>query len=383
MFAGAYGAGGESLPRVLHLSVSCFRSDVPRPGDPMELLVTIHEEGIGISWQQNVSVDPADETALLEASAELNQLALGRAPAASRADEVAARLGERLYDIFIGPAGTAFLDAFVPTAILLDIDETILNLPWELIGPSGRSYAQDTPFGRLVTTRTIPARGRDPLQEDAHVRFFVVANPTGDLSESSSEVEAIRSLEGSRGAITVEVTVLEGAGATRARTCELLASGDFDVLHFSGHAALDTEHSGMSAIALADGPLSADAILRIPWPKPPGFVFGSACETGGSVAGRRLLSDDRQANGLAAAFLSAGVYAYAGFFWPVTDSGAALFTGTFYKALFGLENVGLAFQVARQTATHSLGAFGDLTGHGAILYGDAASKHRRDVYSAR
>ncbi|HMM41680.1 MAG TPA: CHAT domain-containing protein, partial [Thermomicrobiales bacterium] len=218
---------------------------------------------------------------------------------------------------------------------------------------------------------------------DARVRFLVVANPTGDLAAAADEVAAIQALEGQRGSISIEVTVLAGAEATRARTRDLLASGDLDVLHFSGHAALDTERPGASAIQLADGLLTADDILRIPWPKPPGFVFGSACESGGSAAGRRLLSADRQANGLAGAFLSAGVYAYAGFFWPVTDEGAALFTRTFYEALFGLENVGLAFQAARQAAVRDLGAFGDLAGYGAVLYGDAASKHRRDTYSAR
>lgn len=383
MFAGAYGVGGEQLPRVLHLSIARFRAELPRPGEPLELLVTIHEEGTGISWQQNVVVDPAREQSLLDATAELHECSLHWATALDRAVAVATRLGQDLYDTFVGADGTAFLDAFAPTAILLDADETILNLPWELLGPAGRIYAQDTPFGRLVTTRTVPARGRDPLQEDAHVRFLVVANPTGDLAAAADEVAAIQALEGQHGPISIEVTVLAGAEATRARTCDLLASGDLDVLHFSGHAALDTERPGASAIQLADGLLTADDILRIPWPKPPGFVFGSACESGGSAAGRRLLSADQQANGLAGAFLSAGVYAYAGFFWPVTDAGAALFTGTFYEALFGLENVGLAFQAARQAAVRGLGAFGDLAGYGAVLYGDAASKHRRDTYSAR
>jgi len=382
VFAGAYRDGGEQLPRVLHLSIARFRADLPRPGEPLEFLVTIHEEGTGISWQQNVVVDPARERELLDASAVLHRCSLSWVAALDQAVPVAAELGARLYDTFVGPAGTAFLDAFAPTAILLDADETILNLPWELIGPPGHAYALATPFGRLVTTRTVPARGRDPLQEDAHVQFLVVANPTRDLAEAAGEVAAIQALAGQHGMVTVEITVIEGADATRDRTRELLASGRFDVLHFSGHAELDGDQPGASAIQLADGLLSADDILRIPWLRPPGFVFGSACESSGSAAGRRLLSDDRQANGLAGAFLSAGVYAYAGFFWPVTDAGAALFTRTFYEQLFQRENVGLAFQAARQAAAADLGAYGDLAGYGAVLYGDAASKHRRDIYAA-
>jgi hypothetical protein len=382
MFEGAYREGGQPLPRVLHLSVARYQVELPRPGEPLAFLATIHEEGTGISWQQNVTVDRATEQSLLEATAVLNECALNWSTALDEALTVARQLGECMYDTFIGPAGTTFLETVVPTAILLDVDETILNLPWELLGPSGRTFSQDTPFGRIVTTRTTPARGRDPLKEDRVVRSLVVADPTQDLAEAEAEIASLRELEGDRGGASIEVTVLSGKQATRANVCESLIPGEFDVLHFSGHGALDADQPGASAVQLADGLLSADDILRLPWQQPPGFVFSSACESGRAVAGRRLLSDDRQANGLAGAFLTAGVYAYAGFFWPVTDTGAALFTRTFYEELFRRENVGLAFLAARQRAVQDLGAFGDLAGYGAILYGDAASKHRRDLHAA-
>ncbi len=379
---GGYGEGGAFLPRVLHLSIARYRPDLPLPGEPLEFLATIHEEGTGISWQQNVTVDPATEQSLLDATAVLHECSLNWATALDEALLVSRQLGERLYDTFIGPAGTTVLETVAPTAILLDVDETILNLPWELLGPAGRVYSQDIPLGRVVTTRTNPRRGRDPLKEDRLVRFLVVANPTLDLAEAEAEIASLQALEGSRFDVTVEVTILSGSQATRAAVYDLLLPGDFDVLHFSGHAALVADQPGASAIQLADGLLTADDIVRLPWQQPPGFVFSSACESGRAVAGQRLFSDAQQANGLAGAFLTAGVYAYAGFFWPVTDTGAALFTRTFYEQLFLQQNVGLAFLAARQRAVHDLGAFGDLAGFGAILYGDAASKHRRDLRTA-
>jgi hypothetical protein len=97
------------------------------------------------------------------------------------------------------------------------------------------------------------------------------------------------------------------------------------------------------------------------------------------VGSRRLVSAEGQTNGLAAAFLASGVYGYAGYFWPVTETGASIFAKTFYKNLFLRENVGLAFLEARQRAISELGEVGDLTGYSAILYGDAGSKHRRDL----
>jgi len=101
-----------------------------------------------------------------------------------------------------------------------------------------------------------------------------------------------------------------------------------------------------------------------------------------AVGGERLVSDQSHSNGLAAAFLVSGVCGYAGYFWLVTEAGASIFARTFYQHLFLRENVGLAFLEARQRAIRELGEVGDLTGYSAILYGDAASKHRRDLAMA-
>jgi hypothetical protein len=58
-------------------------------------------------------------------------------------------------------ASTQILSAITPTAILLDVDETILNLPWELIATPEGPLSQRIPFGRLVTTQITPKSGRD------------------------------------------------------------------------------------------------------------------------------------------------------------------------------------------------------------------------------
>jgi CHAT domain-containing protein len=221
------------------------------------------------------------------------------------------------------------------------------------------------------------------------VRILVVANPTEDLAASKVTITALQEIEqrsreygGIGGKFTVELDVLAREAATRARFAEMLAEGDYDMLHFAGHGFLDREEPGLSALRFADGDLTADGVLELPWEKPPYFVFNSACESGRAVAGQRLVSQESQTNGLAAAFLAAGVQGYAGYFWPVTDAGAGIFARTFYGLLFERENVGLAFLKARQRAEDELGHVADLTSRSAILFGDAASKHRRDLRTA-
>jgi CHAT domain-containing protein len=115
------------------------------------------------------------------------------------------------------------------------------------------------------------------------------------------------------------------------------------------------------------------------WKSPPYFVFSSACESGRSAGGKRLISNERHSNGLAAAFIAAGVSGYAGYFWQVSDTGAGVFAQKFYKYLFEEENLGKAFLEARKRTSWDLDAVRDLAGYGAVLFGDAATSERLDL----
>jgi hypothetical protein len=372
----------EDLPRVIHISIARYREDLPKAGEQLEFLVSIHEEGTGITWQQNVSVDTVAEQFLLEASHNLHLWSLNLSLTPAKANRLVEDLGRRLYEIFVGSAGDAILRTIKPTAVLIDVDETMLNLPWEVIaGPDGQ-VSQRTPFGRLVTTRTVLGTGRNPLQEDTVVKILALANPTLDLAATEAEITTLRDLEGDRGGYRISVKVLSQKEATRQKFAELIAQDDFDILHFAGHAFLNPGDPGSSALRFSDGDLCADDVLKLKWKATPYFVFNSACESGRGVIGARLVSEGTHTNGLAAAFLAIGVYGYAGYFWPVTDAGAGMFTSTFYRSLFQRENFGLAFLDARNSVLRELGQAGDLTAHSAVLFGDAASKHRRDLATA-
>ncbi len=379
---GVYGEKGQQLPRVLHVSVARYRTDLPKAGESLQFLVSIHEEGTGITWQQNVTIRSGVERYFLDTTRDLYLWSVNAALTPAGARDRVRGLGSRLYDTFIGPRGKKVLEGIVPTAVLLNVDETILNLPWELIGAGGIALAQETPFGRLVTTRVIPRLGRDPLKEDKVVRILAIANPTLDLAAGEREVSTLQELAGERGGFSIEVNVLTRDKATRAAFTGMLSNGDYDILHFSGHGSFDPSAPETSAIRFTDGMLSASEILDLKWKAPPYLVFNSACESGRAAGGRRLVSNKSHSNGLAAAFIAAGASAYAGYFWPVTETGASLFTKAFYRTLFERENVGLAFLEARKYVVRELGEVGDLSGYSAILFGDAASEHRRDLAKA-
>jgi len=309
--------------------------------ETLQFLVSLHQEGTGISWQQNVAVGPEDELFFLNATHELYLWSVDAGLTPKKAQERIDQLGRKLYDVFIGPEGERILDAMQPTAILLNIDETILNLPWELIGKE-YTLAQKIPFGRLVTTRMMPRPARDPLQEDDVVRILAVANPTLDLVAGDREIAALQQLVGKRTKYSIEVDVLSREKATRSAFINMLAAGDYDILHFAGHGSFDPEEPENSVIHFADGLLTADDVLNLTWKTPPYLVFNSACESGRAAGGKKLVSNESHSNGLAAAFIAAGAKGYADYYWTVTEMGAEHFTKEFYDTLFHRENVGIA-----------------------------------------
>jgi CHAT domain-containing protein len=377
---GAYGSGGgRDLPRVLHVSV---RPDAARDGSS-RFACSLHEEGTGISWQYPVELSAVAEERLIDGARTLAAWASGRGSTASEARRAVDAVGRQLYRSFLGRRGEEYLRRMRPTAVLVDVDETILSLPWELMHGMDGPLVTDVPVGRLVATRTVPHAERDPLVQDREVRILAVADPTVDLALAEAELDALRVVV-DRGAagFTLKLDALTGKQATVARFRKRIAENDYDILHFAGHAGFAPTRPGLSALRFADGVIRADAVLSLPWPSPPGIVFASACESAMASRGARLVGRRRNANGLAAAFLSAGVAGYLGYLWPVSDDGAGLVAGTFYDALFTRENVGLAVLEARRAAASQLTDPLDLAGYSLVLYGDAASEHRRDLAMA-
>ena len=201
--------------RVFQISIARFSRELPGPGESLPFLVAIHEEGTGITWQQNVTVERDTERFFLDATATLYRRGLGYGGGTPESALAAVdELGRKLWATFLGDAGAAYLADSRPTALLLDVDETTLNLPWELMAWNGNPLALEYPFGRIVRTRARPRPGRDPLQEDAEARILAIANPTTDLAAAEREVAAIAALAGDHGKFKIAVDVLARGDAT-------------------------------------------------------------------------------------------------------------------------------------------------------------------------
>ncbi len=377
MIHGGYAStGGVALPRVVTLSIA------PRTGNDRRFEVRWHEEGTPIAWADSVSLSETRSGHLEDDLETLRAWSSSEGADADGARRAGDRLGRTLFDVFVGERGADYLAEHGPTAFMVEVDEWLIDLPWELMGDAAGPLSQRYPFGRVVTTRTRPRPERDPTEEDDVIRVLVVVDPTRDLGDAETEIAAVRRMADLG---QLEADVLTGDEATHAALADRVAGTRYDVLHLSCHGGFSTHAPGSSGLLLADGPLLTDEILELPFAAPPYLAFTSACWSTRAGPGRRLQAEEagrRGANGVAAAFLAAGASSVAGFGWPVTVRGASVVSEVFYSSLVQWSNVGAAVLDARQAAGQLWTEHADVAAVGFTFYGDVGTAHRRDLHRA-
>ena len=113
------------------------------------------------------------------------------------------------------------------------------------------------------------------------------------------------------------------------RLLNALSSGQFNLVHYSGHARYQGTDSAWQA---SDGPIRTDQLTNAIQMAPPPLVFASACESaeGGEIGAREF---EGQSFDLPGAFLQAGVEVYVGALWRVDATNSRLFAREFYEDL--------------------------------------------------
>ena len=179
-----------------------------------------------------------------------------------------------------------------------------------------------------------------------------MVNPTLDLP--GAELEGQRIQERFAANPSVKVTLLHGEDATKRALCSRFRSGDYDLMHYAGHAFFNPESPSESGIlchgheVLTGSDLAGIGHL-------PSLVVFNACESArvrkGAERKKKELEMPRRIErnvGLAEAFMRGGVANYIGTYWPVGDASAKEFADTLYTALLTGESVGQALLAGRR-----------------------------------
>ena len=175
--------------------------------------------------------------------------------------------------------------------------------------------------------------------------------------------------------------------ATRSAVMERLMLGDYQLLHFAGHADFVARDATQAGWLFADGLLTAYELERVS--EVPALVFANACltgrtsqrGTGGPV--RRARDEAGLLPSLADEFFRRGAVDYIGSAWEISDAGAVLFATTLYETLLGAPETSQSFRAlgdAVRTARVALWERRDEYGKlwaAYQHYGDPSSPFRR------
>lgn len=252
-------------------------------------------------------------------------------------------------------------------------DRPASALPWETLRFGQWVPARVAGLSRHQLEANLSvAKWLEQRREDPTLDVLLVTNPTEDLDGADGEGDLIRKLLS--GLRDVRVVERRHEQATVARLREDFSSGQFDVIHYAGHAYFNAEHPGRSGVYCHGGEVLSGSDLAS-LSDLPALVFFNACESGrirgvealldperrtGKVKaiedlkkkltatrdGRRTVSDDNIS--LANAFIRGGVANFLGTYWPVGDLSALTFSQTFYPKLVEGASVGDAVLAARQ-----------------------------------
>ncbi len=231
------------------------------------------------------------------------------------------------------------------------------RIPWETLCLGGWFPAGEAGLVRKYAAENMSvAKWLDERRMGRRLDLLLVVNPTEDLDGAEREGDRVREQFQSDG--RVRIHELRGEEATWTALRSAFQSGEFDMVHYAGHAQFDEHDRRRSGLLCHDERLLTGANLA-GLSKLPALVFFNACEAA-RVRGRRSAKRSRTNTqrgtgrgfidrnvGLAEAFLRGGVANYVGTYWPVGDKGAAVFSAKFYDALLAGRSVGAALSDGR------------------------------------
>ena len=210
-------------------------------------------------------------------------------------------------------------------------DTASAHWPWEVLSLGGWAPAGAKGLSRRYAAEGMSvAKWREQRRRAREFNVLLVVNPTGDLPGAVEEGERVAAMltqvEGAG------ITAIRGGDATRARLLAEFRSGDYDAIHFAGHAWFDAAAPASSGILCAGGRVLSGADLAA-MDSVPALVFFNACESGRLRATVNPLRQLDRSVGFAEAFLRGGVANFIGTWWPVSDNAASAFAAALYRDL--------------------------------------------------
>lgn len=255
----------------------------------------------------------------------------------------------------------------LPLVVLHDAEAS--KIPWETLLLDGKNPALEPGLSRRFLAATSAcSRWNTGGVPDERVNILLISNPTGDLPGAETEAQAIRNALASHSRFQIDNT-LRGSEATRDAILAKLATGGYEIVHYSGHAYFDEDQRDRCGLLCAgDQVLTGKDIAGIA--KLPFLMMLNACQSArarNARGARKAALKPSAPRTIAETMLCSGIANFIGTYWPVDDTDASTFAGRFYGALLENKNLGDAILAARE----SIESKSDWANY--ILFGDPSA----------
>ncbi len=274
-------------------------------------------------------------------------------------------IGEERYRALLPDSTRDDLAEVEGRALLLELDASLVAVPWELLHDGKQFLCRRFSVGRAVLTPQ-PRRALGARKMTSPAKMLVLCSDSrGDLSAVADEGEAIVDALDNHPGIVVRRVSDKPLDFVRREL------KDFDVGHYAGHADYQPGDPEASGWHLSDGKLTARDVAELAGGRAmPYLVFANSCQS--SHEGNSWRTDEPgRVFGMANAFLLAGVRFYIGTQWEIVDAQSQVFARAFYVELARGKPIGTAVRRAREAVIVAEGE-GGLGWASYVLYGDPA-----------
>ncbi|MBW2219901.1 MAG: CHAT domain-containing protein, partial [Deltaproteobacteria bacterium] len=274
-------------------------------------------------------------------------------------------VGQVLFDDLLTAQAKEMLRSASVDDLIFHIEDSLVQIPWELLHDGEQFLCQKFNMGRLVKTKqsVVNIKQRNLSRP---LKMLIVSDPRGDLENAFQEGETIREQ------LDSNPSFISANQKSRQITSEYIMEKirNFDLMHYAGHADYDPEDPSNSGWLLDGGKLTSSDIMKLVGGRPmPALVFCNACQSGQTEEWKIGASYNQKIFGLANAFLLSGVQHYVGTFWEILDEPGAHFAVEFYRAMMQGASIGEAMREARMFLIKEYGE-DTIVWASYMLYGD-------------
>lgn len=258
--------------------------------------------------------------------------------------------------------------------LILNIDDQLVHVPWELLHDGDQFLSQRFNMGRLVKTRQIIMGDKTRFLAQP-LKMLILADPKGDLKEAYQEGVQIRDY------MNKEKNLINAILRSDDITPDFIREKirNFDFIHFAGHAEYNQQHPGESGWKLTDGIITAQEIIKMAdTATMPALIFSNACQSARTEEWSIKENFQNEIFGMANAFILAGVKHYVGTFWEVLDEPSRRFAIEFYKNILSGVTMGEAMRMARLELIKTYGEE-TIVWASYLLYGDPTTNYMDQI----